>query len=352
VVVRLTGGVLLTLGNAMALLIGYVLFEDGVFTIGTVYLVVHYAGLFGRPIHVLTQHAESLQNVGAATERLVDLRRVEHRVLDGPGATFPPGPLSLAFESVSFAYAREDREPEDEEEPLPAEDGRVLKDVSFRLEPGRVLGLLGRTGSGKTTLARLLFRFYDPGVGRIVLGGVDVRQPTLRDLRQRVAIVTQDVQLFQASVRDNLTFFDRAVPDERLLAVIEEMELAGWYRSLPEGLDSGIETGGRSLSAGEGQLLAFARVFLRDPGLVILDEASSRLDPATEQRIERAVDRLLTDRTAIVIAHRLATVQRADEILILEAGGVAESGARGRLAGDPTSRFYGLLRAGLEEVLV
>jgi ABC-type multidrug transport system fused ATPase/permease subunit len=164
-------------------------------------------------------------------------------------------------------------------------------------------------------------------------------------------MVTQDVQLFQASVRDNLTLFDRSIPDERIHEAIGELELEPWYESLPDGLDTELETGGQGLSAGEAQLLAFTRVFLHDPGLVILDEASSRLDPATEQRIERAVDRLLRDRTAIVIAHRLGTVQRADEILILEQGRAIEQGGRLQLSGDPGSRFHALLRTGLEEVL-
>jgi ATP-binding cassette subfamily B protein len=166
-----------------------------------------------------------------------------------------------------------------------------------------------------------------------------------------VAIVTQDVQLFQASVRDNLTFFDRSISDERIQAVIEELELADWYQSLPDGLDTQLEMGGQGLSAGEAQLLAFARVFLRDPGLVILDEASSRLDPATERRIERAIDALLAKRTAIIVAHRLGTVHRADEIMILEEGEIREYGERERLAGDPNSRFYSLLQTGLEEML-
>jgi len=213
------------------------------------------------------------------------------------------------------------------------------------------MGILGRTGSGKTTLARLVFRLYDVTQGRIELGGVDVRQPALRALRQRVALVTQDVQLFQASVRDNLTFFNRDIPDDRILQVIADLELSDWFNALPDGLDTRLETGGRSLSAGEGQLLALARVFLRDPGLVILDEASSRLDPATEQRIERAIDRLLRDRTALIIAHRLGTVERADRILILEEGRVVEQGDREWLAQDSGSRFHSLLRTGLEEVL-
>lgn len=335
-VVRLTGGTLLTLGISTALVMGYYLFRNGAITVGTTYLIVHYTNILGRPIRELTQQVESFQSIGASTERLAELRSIESKIRDGRGTGLPTGPLSLAFDDVCFGYV---------------EDEQVLNELSFQLEPGTTLGVLGRTGSGKTTLARLVFRLYDPTAGRIELGDVDIREAKLSALRERVALVTQDVQLFQASVRDNLTFFNRSIPDERIRTVINELELADWYRSLPDGLDTRLEAGGRGLSAGEGQLLAFTRVFLRDPGLVILDEASSRLDPATEQIIERAVDRLLRDRTAIVIAHRLGTVQRADGIMILEEGRVSEHGERRRLASDPTSRFYGLLQTGLEEVL-
>ncbi len=231
----------------------------------------------------------------------------------------------------------------------------VLQDLSFQLEPGTVLGLLGRTGSGKTTLTRLLFRLYDPDSGAVYLGEngtlANVRQMYLSDLRRRVGIVTQNIQLFHATVRDNLTFFNRAITDEQIMRVIRELELAEWLQSLPDGLDTKLEAGGGGLSAGEAQLLALTRIFLRDPGLVILDEASSRLDPATERLIERAVDKLVQNRTAIVIAHRLGTVQRADEIMILEDGRIREHGARSELAADPNSRFYSLLQTGLEEVL-
>jgi ATP-binding cassette subfamily B protein len=179
-----------------------------------------------------------------------------------------------------------------------------------------------------------------------------VRDARLEQLRRRVGLVTQDVQLFQASVRDNLTFFDASIPDAAILNVLDTLGLADWLRSLPGGLDTALSFGGGGLSAGEAQLLAFARVFLRDPGIVVLDEASSRLDPVSERLIERAVDRLLAGRTAIIIAHRLATVQRADEILILDGGRVDEYGDRAGLAREPDSRFARLLRTGLEEVLV
>jgi ATP-binding cassette subfamily B protein len=227
----------------------------------------------------------------------------------------------------------------------------VLDDISFTLAPGQVLGLLGRTGSGKTTLTRLLFRLYDLSEGAIRLGGVDLRAARLGELRTRVGIVTQDVQLFQASIRDNLTLFDRSVTDDRILSMLDQLGLSRWLTALKQGLDTELGPGGGGLSAGEAQLLAFARVFLQDPGLVILDEASSRLDPATERLIERAVDRLLAGRTGIVIAHRLATVQRADEIMILERGQIVEHGPRELLANAPASRFATLLRAGMEELL-
>jgi ATP-binding cassette subfamily B protein len=285
----------------------------------------------------LTRQVQSLQTIGASVERVTELQAVQSGLPDGPGAPIPSGALPLAFDDVSFAYHP---------------DETVLQDLTFRLRPGTVLGLLGRTGSGKTTLARLVLRMYDPTVGRITVGDTDIRQAHLHTLRRRVAVVTQDVQLFQASVRDNLTFFDRDIRDAQILDVIKDLGLEDWYRSLPEGLDTKIETGGKSLSAGQAQLLALTRVFLRDPGLVILDEASSRLDPATERHIERAIDRLLQKRSAIVIAHRLATLDRADDVMILEKGRVIEYGDRERLAGDPNSSFYRLLRAGLEEVMV
>ncbi len=337
IVVRLVAGMLLTFGISMALFSGYTFVKQGLISLGTAYLVVFYTNLLRRPIRELTQQVENLQNIGAATERLRDLRAITAQITDGPGAEIPLGALSLSFQDVHFAY--------EEDEPL-------LRGINFTLQPGRVLGLLGRTGSGKTTLARLVFRLFDPTHGLIELGGVSLTLPQLKPLRQRVALVTQDVQLFQASVRDNLTFFDRSVPDERILEVIHELGLSAWYENLPKGLDTKLESGGRSLSAGEAQLLAFTRVFLKDPGLIILDEASSRLDPATEQLIERAMDRLLQNRTAIIIAHRLGTIHRTDEIMILEKGAIVEHGGRKALGADADSRFYHLLQTGLEEVLV
>jgi ATP-binding cassette, subfamily B, bacterial len=274
-----------------------------------------------------------LQRAEASIVRVRELFEIKPELPDG-ALEMPTGALPVQLEKTLFAY----------------EDGvRVLEDVSFRLEPGSVLGMLGRTGSGKTTLARMLFRFYDAQSGSVRIGGHDVREYNLDQLRSRVALVTQDVQLFQASLRDNLTFFDGSINDDRLTHALTQLGLGDWLESLPEGLSTPLATG--SLSAGEAQLVALARAFLHDPGLVILDEASARLDPATEARLERALDTLLAGRTAIIIAHRLRTVERATHILVLDSGRVIEFGERQSLARNANSRFSELRRVGLEEVL-
>jgi len=337
--------VLFAVGSAIAFGVGAYLWSLGAITLGTVYLLFHYTDMLRRPIEQFRRELEELQRAIASVGRVTELLRTETRLSEGRGVPIPRGPLTVELDGVSFAYEESEKEPD-----------VVLHDLSLRLAPGEVLGILGRTGSGKTTLARLLLRFYDPTAGAIRIGGVDLREARLDDVRSRATLVSQDVQLFHARVRENVTFFDPTIDDDRITSVLERIGLGGWLRALPRtsgkdgALDSEMLAGG--LSAGEAQLLAFARVFLRDPGLVILDEASSRLDPATERHIERAIDALLADRTGIVIAHRLATVQRCDRILILEEGRIVEEGPRAALAQDTSSRFSELLRTGLEQVLV
>lgn len=315
---------------------GYLLWK-GEITLGTVYLVMQYGNMLHWPINRLARELKDLQTATAAIMRIQALFAQETKVLE-PSHPIPleSGPLSVTLEDVTFGYSAEDP---------------VLKDLSLHLEAGKVMGLLGRTGSGKTTITRLLFRLYDPVKGAVLLGGDDLRTAALDDIRSKVGMVTQEVQLFQATVRDNLSFFNRSISDEQILHTLDLLGLSRWYASLDEGLDTWLAAGGKGLSAGEAQLLAFTRVFLKDPGLVILDEASSRLDPATERLIERAIDRLLYNRTAIIVAHRLATVQRADEILILQDGEIAEHGDRVALLANPDSRFSHLMRTGMEEVL-
>jgi ATP-binding cassette subfamily B protein len=351
--------ILLAVGTAIGLLVGAYLYRVGTLTIGSVYLIFAYSELLRRPLDEIGRQVQQLQQASASVARIGELLAVRSRLSDGAGRELPSGALPIAFEGVTFRY--EDEGAGDVETEEAASDHSqsaipnpqsVLKDVSFRLEPGQVLGLLGRTGSGKTTIARLIFRLYDPQRGGIILGGHDLRELRQSQIRQRIGLVTQDIQLFHASVRDNLTFFDPAIADAHIVAVLEDLGLGRWLHALPEGLDTRLAPDGGGLSAGQAQLLAFARVFLHNPGLVILDEASSRLDPATERAVERAVERLLQGRTAIIIAHRLPTVQRADTVLILDRGQIVEVGLRKQLADDPDSRFAQLLRTGMEEALV
>ncbi|GHO87252.1 ABC transporter ATP-binding protein [Dictyobacter formicarum] len=323
-------------GNALALSISIYLWSKHEISPGSVYLIFYYTNLLSAPMEQIRTQLQQLQEAGAGIERIRQLLQAQPTILDGTGPALPSGALALEIKDLTFGY--------NPDEP-------VLQQLSLQLAAGRVLGILGRTGSGKTTLARLLLRLYDIQQGEILLGGVPLHQTRLSELRHHIGMVTQDVQLFHATVRDNLTYFNRAINDEQILKVLSEVGLTGWYNSLPTGLDTILGSDGEGLSAGEAQLLAFTRVFLSNPGLIIMDEASSRLDPATEQLIERAVDTLLSERTGIIIAHRLGTIQRADDILIIENGRALEYGARAQLANNPHSRFYQLLQTGLEEVL-
>jgi ABC-type multidrug transport system fused ATPase/permease subunit len=357
------------------------LYVQGEITIGTVFLLTFYVGLMEGPIKYIRRQMGNLQRAVASIYRIDEFFQLEPEVKDASTgststgsvtdlvetAVLPQQAPSIQFEKVSFAYkdqlsVNSEQLTVNGESPIlrQAQDkvsNLVLDEVSFTLKAGKVLGVLGRTGSGKTTLTRLIFRLYDVDAGRILLDGIDVRTASLRDLRQHVGMVTQDVQLFEATVRDNLTLFRSYDPsrtpisDAQIVAAIDTLGLSDWFYALPNGLDTMLKTGGQGLSAGEAQLLAFTRLFLRDPQLVILDEASSRLDPATERLLERAIDRLLQNRTGIIIAHRLQTVQRADDILILDNGRSVENGARIELANDPNSRFAHLLQTGMQEVL-
>jgi len=333
---RAITGVVFALGYAMAMAMGIWLYNDGTFTIGTVFLVFHYTSMLREPLFLISRQINELQRATAGLKRIEELHGIETAIRGGRQKLPEQHPLGVRFDRVTFAYNP---------------PNRVLEDVSFTLDPGKTLGLLGKTGSGKTTMTRLLFRLYDLDDGDIRLGGRSIKDVCVDELRGHVGLVTQDVQLFNASVRENLTLFQKGIPDRKIIGTLEDLGLQRWFQSLPDGLDSELASGSSGLSAGEAQLLAFARVFLRDPGLVVLDEPSSRLDPATERAMNFAVDRLLENRTGIIIAHRLETLQKVDDILILEKGRIREHGRRSDLVSNPDSQFSKLLKAGVEEVI-
>lgn len=330
-----TSRFLMTLGTSLAFALGTYFFTQQAITIGTVYLIYQYSEMLRQPLETILFQIEDFQKASASIVRTKELLETRSSLVDGEHRPSLSHAASLKFDQVSFGYTP---------------DKLVLEDLSFELAPGRVLGVLGRTGSGKTSLSRLIFRFYDPDQGAITLNQVDLRSLRLSELHQQIGLVTQDVQLFQASVRDNLSFFNPNISDELIMEVIERLGLGAWFGRFPAGLDTQIGSNGVGLSAGEAQLLTFVRVFLKKPSLIVLDEASARLDPLTETLMEEAVDRLLAGQTAIIIAHRLTTIQRADEILILDQGRIVEHGLRTELERDPDSHFSRLIATGLQEV--
>ncbi|MGI8484642.1 MAG: ABC transporter ATP-binding protein, partial [Thermomicrobiales bacterium] len=325
------------LGMAFALGVSGVLFHAGSLTLGTVFLVFRLTDMLRGPTEQLRDEVQDFQQADASLGRIQALLAGQPRIVDGRGTHLPPGPLAVEFERVTFGY-------------LP--DTPILHDISVKVEPGRVLGIVGRTGSGKTTLTRLVPRFLDPTSGVVRVGGVDVRETLLTELRRRIGVVTQDVHLFDASLRDNLTLFadPDTTQDDRLREVLAALDLGDWLRDLPDGLGTMLGAGGIGLSAGQMQVLSCARILLHDPDVVILDEASARLDPATERLVHTALGRLLADRTGIIVAHRLTTLAYADDILVLIDGEVREHGPREVLAADPSSHFATLLRLDALEI--
>lgn len=324
-----TGLILDVLSLLIVLILSTVFFVRGLISLGTVVLLLTYTAELLDHAFDIAEQLGTLQQASASIERINEIYHMQSKVQDGSGVTFPPGALALAFQHVSFAY--EAAQP-------------VLHDISFQLAAGKVVGLIGRSGSGKTTLTRLLMRFYDPTSGCVSLGGQDLRQAHLHDLRTRIGLVTQDVQLFQGTLRDNLTFFAETIDDQRIVEAIVHLGMSEWYARLPQGLETELSSDGSSLSAGEAQLVACIRVFLQDPQLIILDEATSRLDLATEKALTQATERLLAGRTALVIAHRLSTVERVDSIMVLANGHMIEYGARKTLVTDDTSYYSRLLQ--------
>jgi ABC-type multidrug transport system fused ATPase/permease subunit len=319
-------------GSVATLALGFVLHDRNILTVGQVLALFRYSEMLRQPLERIAEQLKEFQKALAGARRASTMLETEPAISDGPlGAdALPPGPLEVRFDGVTFAYA--------------AGADPAVRDIHLTIPAGTHLGIIGRTGSGKTTLGRLALRLWDVNDGRVLVGGVDVRDVAVADLRSRIAVVTQDVELFRASLRDNLTLFGtRPASDDELLAVLERVGLATWLAAQEDGLDALLE-GGSSLSAGEAQLLAFARAFLAEPSVVILDEASSRLDPVTEASITNAMHELLAGRTAIVVAHRLATLDEVDTIAVVDDGRIVEHGGRTMLAADPASRYGRLLR--------
>lgn len=318
------GGTVLAVGS------GAVLVARDVITLGTAFLLFQYVLLIQRPLEEIVHELETVQKATGAMRRVSALFETTPTILDLGEVSPPVGALAVEFDAVSFDYG---------------DDVPVLIDVDLSIDAGRSVGVVGRTGSGKTTFSRLVLRLVETSAGTVRLGGVPVADIPMSELRRRTALVPQEVELFNASVRDNVTLFDPTVSDDR---VVEALRRVGLGHVATGGIDRPLGGTGAGLSAGEAQLLALARVWLTEPDLVVLDEATARVDPETEARLDVAVRELMRGRTTIVIAHRLSTLREVDDIVVFEAGRVVEHGERAVLAADPDTRFHRLLAVGLE----
>ncbi|MFW2514131.1 ABC transporter ATP-binding protein [Demequina sp. SO4-13] len=306
-----------SLATGLALIGGTIMAIDGSISVGTVVAFAFLVYMFAGPLMWIIEMLAEMQRAVVGWKRVLELVDQEVTVADPGenGTPIPHGHGDLSVEGVRLTYS----------------DGpEVLKGVDLAVPAGRRIALVGQTGSGKTSLARLMSRFFDPTDGVVRVGGVDLREVPMQSLRRSVAVVPQEGFLFDGTVRSNLAY---ALPEanesdleRRALAAFESLGLDAWVDGLPHGLDTPVGPRGELLSAGERQLVSIARAYLRDPDLLILDEATSAVDPATEVRISRALEGLMQGRTAVVIAHRLSTAERADVVAVMEQGELVEVG--------------------------
>ena len=302
-------------GIALIVGIGGAFVSAEIVTVGTVAAFVLYLNNLFEPIQQLSQLYNTLQQAGAALQKLFELLDEPPSIAERPGAVDLPEEGGLELEHVSFGYGGED----------------VLHDISLRVPLGERLALVGPTGAGKSTLAKLIARFYDPRQGNVEYADVDLRDATLRSLRERIVVVPQEGFLFAGSVRDNVIVGKPDATDDEVHDAIAALGLGDRFDAFPDGLETEVRERGSRLSAGEKQLVSLVRAALADPALLVLDEATSSLDPGTERTVERALGRLTEGRTVVVVAHRLSTAARADRIAVVDDGHVAELGTHDEL---------------------
>jgi ABC-type multidrug transport system fused ATPase/permease subunit len=324
------GGISAGLANAGVLVVGVLLGVDGQITAGKVLAFAFLVSLFVGPVQIGTQVLTDAQNAIAGWRRVIGILDTPADVVD-PGATgtaLPREAVTISFDDVGFAYPG---------------GAPVLHDIDLEIAPNTRVAVVGETGSGKTTLAKLLTRLMDPTSGVVRLDGIDLRDVPFASLRERVVLVPQEGFLFDATLRANALYGKLDASDAEIHEAVEQLGLTDWLETLPRGLDTRVGQRGESLSAGERQLVALVRAHLADPDLLVLDEATSAVDPALEMRISRALERLQRGRTSLTIAHRMSTAENADEVVVVDKGRIVQRGPHARLVAE--GGVYGRLHA-------
>ena len=320
-VAAFTSGQLVSgLTTAVIIVVGTVLAVHGQLSLGGLLAFLFLVQLFTQPVQTATEILNEMQNAVAGWRRVIAVIDTPADVADPAeeGQTLPRGPITVVFEGVGFTYPG--GEP-------------VLHEIDLQIAPRSRIAIVGETGSGKSTLAKLLTRLMDPTLGSVRIDGVDLRDVRFSSLRSRVVLVPQEGFLFDASLLDNIRFGKPVATDDNVRLALTELGLDTWLDGLPQGLATQVGQRGESLSAGERQLVALTRAYLADPDLLVLDEATSAVDPATEVRVQRALDSLTRGRTSIAIAHRLSTAEAADEVIVVDKGRIVERGPHHELEG-------------------
>ncbi|GAA2517047.1 ABC transporter ATP-binding protein [Pilimelia columellifera] len=332
-----TGEVAAGLAMAAVVVLGVKLGVDGQIRVGELTAFLFLVSMFIMPVQIATEVLNEAQNAIAGWRRVLDILDTSPDVADPgvSGLVLPPGPLDVRFAAVSFAYS--------------ADGPTVLHEVDLDIAAKTRVAVVGETGSGKTTFAKLLTRLMDPVSGQVLLSGTPLGRVRFSSLRSRVVMVPQDGFLFDASVAENVRFGRSDLDDAAMGAAFTELGLADWVAGLPEGADTRVGERGEALSVGERQLVALARAYVADPDLLVLDEATSAVDPATEVRLSRTLDAVTRGRTTVVIAHRLSTAQTADEVIVFDAGRVVQRGPHESLLADPGSIYGRLFASWLEQ---
>ena len=324
------GGVSAGLANAGVLVFGVLLGVDGQITAGKVLAFAFLVSLFVGPVQIGTQVLTDAQNAIAGWRRVIGILDTPADVVDPgrAGTALPREAVTISFDDVGFAYPG---------------GAPVLHDIDLEIAPNTRVAVVGETGSGKTTLAKLLTRLMDPTSGVVRLDGIDLRDVPFASLRERVVLVPQEGFLFDATLRANALYGKLDATDAEIREAVEQLGLTDWLETLPRGLDTRVGQRGESLSAGERQLVALVRAHLADPDLLVLDEATSAVDPALEMRISRALERLQRGRTSVTIAHRMSTAENADEVVVVDKGRIVQRGRHARLVAEGS--VYGRLHA-------